>query len=92
MTFELKGLSADCLVFPPGQGETQSSIDVRVQDLEIFDHLPTSTWRKFATYMQDAGERESGTGMVHIEILHVKPVPDLPVTEIILKVRYMVQV
>ena len=86
MTFELKGVSADIIAFPPGSGETQSSIDVRVQDLEIFDHVPTSTWKKFATYMHDAGERQSGTSMVHIEMLNVKPVPHLAASEIILKV------
>ena len=87
MTFELKGLSADLVVFPPGSGETQSSLDVRIQDLEVFDHLPTSTWKKFATYMHDAGEREAGTSMVHIELLNVKPVPDLAASEIIFKVK-----
>lgn len=87
ITFELKGLSADLVVFPPGSGETQSSLDIRVQDLEVFDHLPTSTWKKFATYMHDAGEREAGTSMIHIELLNVKPVPDLAASEIILKVR-----
>ncbi|KAK2757631.1 autophagy- protein 2 [Arachnomyces sp. PD_36] len=85
MAFELKGISADLVVFPPGSGETQSSLDIRVHDLEIFDHVPTSTWKKFATYMHDAGERESGTSMVHIEILNVKPVPDLAASEIVLK-------
>ena len=86
MTFELKGISADLLVFPPHSGETQSSIDIRIQDLEIFDHVPTSTWKKFATYMHDAGERESGTSMIHIEILNVQPVPELAASEVILKV------
>ena len=86
MAFELKGISADVEVFPPDSGETQSSIDIRVQDLEMFDHVPTSTWKKFATYMHDAGERESGTCMVHLEILNVKPVPNLAASEIILKV------
>lgn len=87
MTFELKGVAGDLVVFSTGSGETQSSIDVRVQDLEIFDHVPTSTWKKFATYMHDAGERESSTSMIHLEILNVKPVPDLAASEIILKVR-----
>lgn len=86
MTFELKGISADVVVFPPDTGEIQSSIDVRIQDLEIFDHVPTSTWKKFATYMHDAGERESGTSMIHLEMLNVKPVPSLAASEIILKV------
>lgn len=87
MTFELKGVSADVIVFPPGSGDTQTSLDIRVQDLEIFDNVPTSTWKKFATYMHEAGERESGTGMIHLEILKVKPVPNLAASEIILKVR-----
>ena len=85
ITFELRGVSVDLVTFPPDSGETQSSVDIRVHDFEIFDHVPTSTWRKFATYMQDAGERESGTSMIHIEILNVKPVPDLAASEIVLK-------
>ncbi|KAK4696390.1 autophagy-related protein 2, partial [Lecanoromycetidae sp. Uapishka_2] len=85
MAFELKGISADVVVFPPDSGETQSSIDIRIQDLEIYDHLPTSTWRKFATYLHDIGERESGASIVHLEILNVKPVPNLAASEIMLK-------
>ncbi|KAI9837111.1 MAG: hypothetical protein M1819_000762 [Sarea resinae] len=85
MAFELKGVSADFIVFPQGSGETQSSLDVRVYDFEIYDHLPTSTWKKFATYMRDAGERETGKDMVHLEILNVKPVPDLAASEIVVK-------
>lgn len=86
MTFELRGVSADFVVFPPGSEETQSSLDVRVKDLEIFDHVPTSTWKKFATYMHEAGERETGTCMLHLEVLTVKPVPELAASEIVLKV------
>jgi autophagy-related protein 2 len=85
ITFELRGVCVDLVAFPPGSGETQSSIDVRVHDFEIFDHVPTSTWRKFATYMQDAGERETGSSMIHIEILNVKPIPELAASEIVLK-------
>lgn len=86
MTFELKGVCADLVLFPPGSEETQSSLDVRVRDLEIYDHVPTSTWKKFATYMHEAGEKESGTSMIHLEILTVKPVPELAASEIVLKV------
>ncbi|KAL4994754.1 autophagy-related protein 2 [Aspergillus recurvatus] len=85
MTFELKGICADLVVFPPGSQETLSSLDVRVKELEIFDHIPTSTWRKFATYMNEAGEKELGTSMVHLEILTVRPVSYLAASEIILK-------
>lgn len=85
MSFELKGVCADLVVFPPDSEETQSSLDVRVKDLEIYDHVPTSTWRKFATYMHEAGERESGTSMIHLEIVTVKPIPELAASEIVLK-------
>ncbi|KAI9817195.1 MAG: autophagy- protein 2 [Pycnora praestabilis] len=85
MAFELKGVSIDVVLFAPNSGETQSSIDIRVRDFEVFDHVPTSTWKKFATYMQDAGERESGTNMLHLEILTVRPIPDLAASEIVLK-------
>lgn len=83
---ELKGLCVDFLLFPPDMGETQSSVDLRVRDLEIFDNVPTSTWRKFVTYMQDAGVRETGSNMVHVEIMNVKPVPGLAASEIVLRV------
>ena len=86
MTFELKGVSVNVVVSPPDSGDTQSSIDIRIQDLEVFDHVPTSTWKKFATYMHEAGERECGTDMIHLEISNVKPVPNLAASEIILKV------
>ncbi|KAF7715822.1 Uncharacterized protein PECH_005992 [Penicillium ucsense] len=85
MTFELSGICADLVVFPPDLGETQSSLDVRIKDLEVFDHVPTSTWKKFATYLHEAGERESGTSMVHLEILTVKPIAELAASELILK-------
>ncbi len=86
MTFELKGVCLDLEIFASGAEEIQSSLDVRVRDLEVFDHVPTSTWKKFATYMQDAGERQSGSDMIHLEILTVKPVPELEASEFIIKV------
>lgn len=85
ITFELQGVNADLVVYPPRSGETQSSIDLRVQNLDIFDHIHTSTWRKFATYDQDQGEREMGTSMVHLEVLNVKPMPELAAAEIVLR-------
>ncbi|OLN86412.1 Autophagy-related protein 2-like protein 2 [Colletotrichum chlorophyti] len=89
ITFELQGVNVDLIVFPPGSGETQSSIDVRIQNLDVFDHVPTSTWKKFATYDQDAGEREMGTSMVHLELLNVKPQPDLAASDMVLRVTLL---
>ncbi|KAG5940190.1 hypothetical protein E4U53_007655 [Claviceps sorghi] len=85
ITFELRGVNADLVMFPPETGETVSSIDARVEHLDIFDHVPTSTWKKFATYDQDHGEREMGTSMIHIEVLNVRPIPQLAASEMVVR-------
>ncbi|KAI9688319.1 MAG: autophagy- protein 2 [Bogoriella megaspora] len=89
ITFELKGVSADMVVFPPGSGETQSSVDVRIREFEIFDHVPTSTWKKFMTYLYDAGEREVAKPMIRLKMLTVKPVAELAASEVVLKVTVL---
>ncbi|KAI9753564.1 MAG: hypothetical protein M4579_005081 [Chaenotheca gracillima] len=89
IAFELRSISLDMVIYPPSSGETQSSLDIQVGDLEIFDHVPTSTWKKFATYMHDAGERESGSSMIRIKILNVKPVPELAASEMVVKVNVL---
>ncbi|KAI9689853.1 MAG: autophagy- protein 2 [Bathelium mastoideum] len=89
ITFELKGVSMDMIAFPPGSGETQSSVDVKVKEFEIFDHVPSSTWKKFATYLHDAGEREMGKPMIQLQMLTVKPVADLAASEVVLKVNVL---
>ncbi|KAK2612372.1 autophagy-related protein 2 [Conoideocrella luteorostrata] len=85
ITFELQGINADMVLFPPEVGETVSSLDVRIEHFDIFDHVPTSTWKKFATYDQDHGEREMGTSMIHIELLNVKPIPQLAASETVVR-------
>lgn len=88
IAFEIRGLSADTYIFEPG-GESQSSTDVRVQDFEIFDHVPTSTWKKFLTYMHDSGPREDKKPMLHLEICDVRPVPELTATELVARVTIL---
>lgn len=85
ISFELQGVRANFIAFSPSDDETQSSLEIFVHDFEIFDHLPTSTWKKFATYMQDAGERESNSNMIHLEILNVKPIAELTASEIVMR-------
>lgn len=89
ITFELQGVNVDLVTFPPESGETEASIDVRVRNFEILDNVPTSTWRKFATYDQDAGEREMGTSMLHLEILNTRPVRELAASDIVLRVTVL---
>lgn len=99
IAFELSGLNVDLVQFAPpkdqigsfpGQagfapGQTLNSIDLRVTNLEIFDRLPTSTWKKFATYDMDAGERELGTNMVHVELVALKTKSHLAAVENVLR-------
>lgn len=85
ITFELQGVNVDMVMFPEDTVETVSSIDARVQNFDIFDHVPTSTWKKFATYDQDHGEREMGTSMIHVELLNVRPIPELAASEMVLR-------
>ncbi|KAG6037003.1 hypothetical protein E4U41_005355 [Claviceps citrina] len=89
ITFEMKGVNVDLFLFPPESGETVSSIDARVEHFDIFDHVPTSTWKKFATYDQDHGEREMGTSMIHVELLNVKPIPQLAASEMVVRVTVL---
>lgn len=99
IAFELSGLNVDLVQFAPPQGQqssspgqtdfapgqTLASIDLRVNNLEIFDRLPTSTWKKFATYDMDAGERELGTNMVHVELVALKTKTHLAAVENVLR-------
>ncbi|KAK3296768.1 uncharacterized protein B0H64DRAFT_108985 [Chaetomium fimeti] len=83
ITFELRGVNVDMVMFPPGSGETVNSLDIRLRDVDVFDHVPESTWKKFAMYDIDAGERELGASMVHAEIITTRPV-DTPATEMVI--------
>lgn len=74
---------------PPANPDSQfllNRIDVNVTDAEIFDNVATSTWNKFLTYMRSAGEREEGASMFHLIIENVKPVLDIPTSELVLNV------
>ena len=73
VSFELKGVSADVAMLPPGTGEMVSSVDIRVRDLEIFDNVPSSSWRKFLTHdSRDVDGREMSKPMVHVDLRNVR--------------------
>jgi autophagy-related protein 2 len=86
IAFSLMGVAVDLIVFPPDTGETINSIDVRVKDLEIFDHVPTSTWKKFVTCAISPSARELSRPMINLELVTVKPVTDLAASELVIKV------
>ncbi|KAF2189191.1 hypothetical protein K469DRAFT_659289 [Zopfia rhizophila CBS 207.26] len=89
IAFQLSGVAVDLIVFPPGSGETQNSINVRVHDFEIYDHVPSSTWKKFATSLIAPDQREMGRPMINLELLTVKPVTELAASELVLRVTVL---
>ena len=89
VAFELKGVSADVIVFPPDSTDVVSSVDLRVKDFEIFDNVPTSTWRKFLTHLDDPGSRELSKPMMHIELLNVRTLENYAASEIVLHVSVL---
>lgn len=102
ITFELQGINVDLVQFAPPSsqktfpehsgflpGQTLVSIDIRISNLEIFDRLPTSTWRKFATYDIDAGERELGSNMVHVELGLLQTKSQLAAVDNVLRVTVL---
>ncbi|PHH52991.1 Autophagy-related protein 2 [Ceratocystis fimbriata CBS 114723] len=89
IAFEAVDIHVDIAMLPSGSGPTQSCIDVRVKSLDVIDHMPQSSWRKFATYDRDAGERELDSNMIHLEVLNVKPVADLAASEFVISVEVL---
>ncbi|ODQ77722.1 hypothetical protein BABINDRAFT_163427 [Babjeviella inositovora NRRL Y-12698] len=69
--------------------QIMTSIDVRVDNFEIIDNVPTSTWNKFLSYMRDAGDREEGISMLHVAIDMVKPIRELATVELVLTVKVL---
>ncbi|KAK9476036.1 hypothetical protein V1514DRAFT_338184 [Lipomyces japonicus] len=82
---ELKGVSFDFSGYSE-TAEIASSIDLKIRELEIFDNVSTSTWRKFVTGMYSVDERDIGSSMAHIELLNVRPSLDLQTSEAVIKV------
>ncbi|KXT12390.1 hypothetical protein AC579_1710 [Pseudocercospora musae] len=90
IAFELKGVSADVLIMPPGSGEVVSSVDLRLEEFEIFDKVPTSTWRKFLTHLEnDPTKREMSKPMFHIQLENVKTLESHAASEIVLRVSVL---
>lgn len=89
IAFSLMGVAVDLVVFPPNSGETLNSIDVRIRDFEIFDHVPTSTWKKFITCNIAPAQRELDRPMINLNLLTVKPVTDLAASELVIRVAVL---
>jgi autophagy-related protein 2 len=73
----LSGLFAETAKFVPND-EIVSRTFTTIRDVEILDHVKTSTWKKFLTALRSDSRgniRETGSDMVRIDIRSVHPVP-----------------
>jgi autophagy-related protein 2 len=84
MSIELTGLDVDLFTFPASTSETQTYVDVNVEDFHVFDAIPTSSWRTFASYDQDNGARPIERKLLHLEVFVVRPVKGLTATELVI--------
>lgn len=87
--FRLSGLHAEFDKYRADEPYASRTL-VTVRDLEILDHIKTSTWKMFLTEMRAdlrGNVRETGSNMVRLELRNVRPVPGDSTEEVRLKVR-----
>ncbi|KAJ1308011.1 hypothetical protein OPQ81_002082 [Rhizoctonia solani] len=87
----LRGLSASVSQFGPDEA-TAMRVLVTIKDLEILDHIKTSTWNAFLTSMaadSRGNVRETGSNMVRAEFSLVRPIADASVEEGRLKAKIL---
>ncbi|KAG2180979.1 hypothetical protein INT43_008561, partial [Umbelopsis isabellina] len=60
----------------PVTEQLASHLQIHIRDFEIIDHIKTSMYRKFLSYMRtDRHPRERGSNMIRFELTSVRPVP-----------------
>jgi autophagy-related protein 2 len=92
--FSLQGLRAEFDNFNH-DSPLVSRTFVSVRDIEILDHIKTSTWKKFLTQLRSDSRgnvRETDSNMLRVELRSVRPVPGNPAEEARMKVKNTVQV
>ncbi|KIJ16946.1 hypothetical protein PAXINDRAFT_162541 [Paxillus involutus ATCC 200175] len=87
----LSGLNTEIENYRPG-GTLVSRTLILVRDLEILDHIKTSTWKKFLTDLRSDSRgniRETDSNMARIELLSVRPSPSHPAEEARLRAKIL---
>jgi autophagy-related protein 2 len=77
------GVDAEVDRYRPGAPSVSRTF-ATIKDVEILDHIKTSTWNKFLTGMRSdsAGNvRETNSNMVRVELRCVRPVAEPPSEE-----------
>ena len=88
---KLMNLDAEVEQYRP-EGALVSRTFATVKDVEILDHIKTSTWSKFLTSLRADSRgnvRETDSYMVRVELRMLHPVPGHPSEEARLRVRVL---
>ncbi|RPD66149.1 hypothetical protein L227DRAFT_488798, partial [Lentinus tigrinus ALCF2SS1-6] len=88
---KLMDLDADVDQYRP-EAALVSRVFVTVKDLEILDHIKTSTWSKFLTSLRADSRgnvRETDSNMVRVELRMLHPVPGHPSQEARLRAKIL---
>lgn len=83
MEFRLEGLDAEVDNYREDE-DLVSRILATIKEVEILDHIKTSTWKKFLTSLHTDARgnvRESDSNMVRVELRTLHPVPGHPSEE-----------
>lgn len=86
--FRLLGVDAEIDQYRPDESLVSRTL-ATIRDLEILDHIKTSTWKKFLTELRSDSRgnvRETDSNMVRVELRSVRPVPGHPSEEARLRV------
>ncbi|SCU79396.1 LADA_0B00364g1_1 [Lachancea dasiensis] len=96
-TIELSNLKSTVLrynVDDPTESTSDMSTDIlnevelSVENFEVIDNVPTSTWNKLATFWREE-PRARGSDMLSVSIKTVKPIDFLAATELIMDVKVL---
>ncbi|KIY72189.1 hypothetical protein CYLTODRAFT_418166 [Cylindrobasidium torrendii FP15055 ss-10] len=89
--FRLEGLKLGVDNYVP-ESAVVSRILATVKEVEILDHMKSSTWSKFLTSKRSDAKgnvRESDSDMVRVELKSLHPVPDHPSVEARLRAKIL---
>lgn len=90
--FRFNGVHAEVDQYRPDQALVSRTF-ATIKDMEILDHIKTSTWQKFLTSLRSDSHgdiRETDSNMVRIELRSVRPVPGHPSEETRLRVSILI--
>lgn len=69
--------------------ELVNDIRLNINNFQILDNVPTSSWNMFIGYMIENGDREIGKNMIKIDIQLIRPISQLAAIEMILNVSIL---